>query len=102
VTHATTSATSATYLAVDEQLCWKYALEPIIKYYLFSTLLLIFVFYAIIFVVVEYVKAKRLRGKLICTCRVINNKYRFLVLPLGLAQVLHDGSVFLIMGIVKV
>ena len=32
----------------------------------------------------------RFRGKLISTCRVINGKTRFLVLPLGLGQVLFD------------
>ena len=56
------------------------------------------IFYAITAMALEHAKTKRFRGKLVCTCRIINGKIRFLVLPLVLAQVLHDGSVFLIMG----
>ena len=51
--------------------------------------------------VLEPKRAKRFRGKFICMCRVINGKIRLLVLPLGLAQVLHDDYVFLVMGIIK-
>lgn len=43
----------------------------------------------------------RFRGKLISMCGNINTK-KFLVPPLGLAHVLCDDLVFLIMGIVKV
>ena len=57
-----------------------------------------FIFRAITAMVLESAITTRLEGRLICMCGIINGKNVFLVWPLRLAQVLHDGSVFLIMG----
>jgi hypothetical protein len=43
----------------------------------------------------------RFKGKIISTCREINNKL-FLVSPLGVAHVLFDDHVFLIIGMVNI
>jgi hypothetical protein len=55
--------------------CWTYALEAILKcYYLFPSLKLMFMFYAITAMVLESTITTRLRGKLMCMCRIINGK----------------------------
>lgn len=60
-----------------------------------------FMFYVVTDMVLKPAITKRFSGKLVSTCRVLNGKTGFLVLPLGLAQILHDGCIFLIVGIVK-
>ena len=57
-----------------------------------------FMIHAITAMILESAISTRPGGKLICTCGIINGKNVFLVLPLRLAQVLHDDPVFLIMG----
>ena len=48
--------------------------------------------------ILESAITTRLGGKLMCTCGINKWINAFLVSPMRLPQVLHDGFVFLIMG----